>query len=106
MTKYVRWTMLLVTSSAFCLLLLSLPRSALADPVTIQQCIGDVGPGRCYSEVNYDCAFAHANPSTTDTTACTLTCAKRGADVVACVRLDVHGGGNCGYIVDSVVFSN
>lgn len=89
----------------FCLVsllsLLALRERAIADPTTISQCIGD----GCSADASYNCDFAHANPSTTDTAACQLTCAKRGAQVLACTRIDSHGGGRCGTITDTVVCS-
>jgi hypothetical protein len=58
-----------------------------AEPSTISQCIGDVAPGKRYSEVNYNCDFAKANASNTDNAACGLTCAKRGDKCLTALEL-------------------
>jgi hypothetical protein len=79
---------------------------AHAESAVISQCIGDVGPGKCASDSNYDCEFARANSTNTDRAAAELTCAKTGASVVSVTRLNSHEGGNCGYIVDTVTCSN
>jgi len=98
-------TGLLLIGAAFCSTI-SL-QIANADPVTTNICIGDVGPGKCFPpEASFDCAFARANPANTDKAAAELFCAKRGgANVINATRIDVHGGGACGYIVVSVTCS-
>src|SRR5262245_50828658 len=69
---------------------------------TLQVCVGDVAPGQCWSEDNYNCDFANAHKYDTDAAAGRAACAKKGMRVFDVSRLDVHHGGTCGYITLSV----
>jgi len=84
-----------------------LPSSVHAlETKTVQVCVGDVAPGKCWSDENFNCQFATANASNTDSTAARLACAKRGLRLFNYARIDVHDGDGCGYIVLSVTCSD
>jgi hypothetical protein len=94
----------LLLAAAFCLPVLMLMHMTMADTITTNICIGEIGPGKCYSDpgVSFDCNFAYIFPKNTDEAASQQFCSSKSMKLINFSRIGVIGGGRCGYIFVAV----